>query len=175
MANNGVLTAFVIVTALAVVIQAGILMAMAVAARKTQTRALAIVEELRGTLGPMLATAKDLLEDTAPKIKNIASNLEHGSDVLKTQSDQLQAALDDLLQRSHKHVQHADMIVEEALDSVDHTRASITHLVAQPIKWASAISNGLRAAVENYMGRRGGNGSYASHGAYEEESEEIFD
>jgi ElaB/YqjD/DUF883 family membrane-anchored ribosome-binding protein len=176
MASNGVLTAFVIITALAVVMQACILLVMAIGARKTQTQAMAIVEELRASLTPILATTRQVLEDSAPKIKNITANLEHGSEVLRDQSDNLQAAMNDVVSRSRRHVEHADMIVAEALDTVDQTRASVSHLLAQPLKWATAITNGLRAGLENYMGRKRANGEgYATHAAYEPESEEIFD
>jgi len=177
-----VLTAFVVVTALAVVLQAGILMAMAIGARKTQERALAIVEELRTSIGPVLANTRDLLEDVAPRVKRITANLEETSEALRAQSNHLAAVTDDVLRRSQRHIAHADLIAGAALDTVDETRASLSRLVAMPLQWVTAIANGLRVGVETFVQRKaGGNpfadGFRAAHGVHDEdrEAEEIFD
>lgn len=182
MANNTVLTAFVIVTALAVVIQACILAAMAFAARKTQQQALAILQEVRGQLTPVLMSTRLILEDAAPKVKKITSNVEHTSDLLRQQTEHLHVALDDLIERSKRHVEHADIIVGDALNTVDQTRASVSTIIGQPLKWAMAVTNGLRAGLDSFLTRRGGGftaGFGAPHGmhvdAYEPEAEEVFD
>jgi ElaB/YqjD/DUF883 family membrane-anchored ribosome-binding protein len=176
------LTAFVVVTALAVVLQAAVLMAMAIGARKTQEHAMAMVEELRSTVLPILAITKDLLEDSAPRVKQITANLEHTSQRLSQQSDHLSVVVDDALRRTQRHVQHADMIVTETLDSVDDARSAVTQMVAQPLRWATAVANGLRVGVESFFARKTSSSPFAdgfraAHGADEtqNDAEEVFD
>jgi hypothetical protein len=124
-----------------------------------------------------------MIEDSAPKVKKITANLEHASEVLREQADHLHVVVDDLLDRSQRHVAHVDAIVGDTLNTVDHTRATVSVLIAQPLKWATAVSNGLRAGIDSFLSRRGGGafaaGLRAAHGAderaYEPEAEEIFD
>jgi hypothetical protein len=169
--GNTVITVFVVVTALAVVMQACILLAMAVAARKTQTRVLAIAEEIRGHLGPVLRTTRDLLDDSAPKIKAITANLEETSQMVRVQTIHLNHAMDDLLARSKQHVARVDGIVTDTLDSVEHARQTVTRVTDGPIRWVNAMSNGIQAAVARFVQQR-------RSSAVEQESfeqEEIFD
>jgi hypothetical protein len=171
--QSTLLTIFIVVTALAVVMQACILLAMAVAARKTQQRVLAIAEELRGHLGPILKTTRDVLEDSAPKIKTITANLEDTSHLVRVQTIHLNHAMDDLLARSREHVARVDGMVEDTLDSVDQARRTVTRVTEGPMRWVNAMSNGIQAAVARFVQQRRTAGSDVRAESFEEE--EIFD
>jgi hypothetical protein len=169
--QSTLLTIFIVVTALAVVIQACILLAMAIAARKTQQRVLVIAEELRGHLGPILKTTREVLEDSAPKIKTITANLEDTSHMVRVQTIHLNHAIDDLVERTQAHVARVDGMVAETLDSVDEARDAVTHMAERPLRWATAVSNGVRAALDRFFQQR--RASSVERETFAEE--EIFD
>jgi hypothetical protein len=169
--GNTVLTVFVVVTAVAVVMQACILLAMAVAARKTQTRVLAIAEEMRMHLGPILRTTREVLDDSAPKIKTITANLEETSHMVRVQTIHLNHAMDDLLARSKEHVARVDGMVEDTLNSVDQARQTVTRVTEGPLRWVHAMSNGIQAALARFLQQR--RGAAVEQEAFEQE--EIFD
>jgi hypothetical protein len=171
--SNTVLTVFIVVTALAVVLQACILLAMAVAARKTQTRVLAIAEELRGHLGPILTTTRQVLEDSAPKIKTITANLEETSHMVRVQTIHINHAIDDILARGREHAQRVDGMVDDTLDKVEHARQTVNRITDGPIRWVNAMSNGVRAAVDRFLQQRRPVTDFSASESFEEE--EIFD
>lgn len=170
--QSTLLTIFIVVTAVAVVMQACILLAMAIAARKTQTRVVAILEELRGHVGPILKTTREVLDDSAPKIKTITANLEDTSHLVRVQTIHLNHAMDDLLARSREHVARVDGMVTDTLDSVDQARRTVTRVSEGPMRWVTAMSNGIQAAVARFVQQRRGPVDVRAE-SFEEE--EIFD
>jgi methyl-accepting chemotaxis protein len=173
--GNTLLTIFIVVTALAVVMQACILLSMALAASKTQTRVLEILEEMRGNLNPIMRTTRELLDDSAPKIKSITTNLEETSQLVRVQTIHLNRTMDDLLERTHRHVERVDAMVDDTLDTVDEARTAATRIAERPLRWATAVTNGIWAAIDRYInrGQPPQQGFGVAHGAMDEE--EIFD
>ena len=66
---------FVGVTAAAVVIQAGILVALYVAVRKTTSRMETLATEVTAKVMPTVDTAQSMMVEWRPKIDTIASNV----------------------------------------------------------------------------------------------------
>ena len=76
---------FVGVTAAAVVIQAGILVALFVAVKKSTSRMEALATEVKTKVMPTVDTAQSMLVEWRPKIDNIASNVSETTTVVRGQ------------------------------------------------------------------------------------------
>ena len=161
MGSNPVLTVFVIVAACALVLQSCVLLAFAIGAGAAMKKIFALLNDLKGHLNPVLISSREILQDSAPKVKKITANLEQISDVVTEQTVHLNAVVDDVLRRSHAHIEQADAILGETLDTVEQTRASVTHAVMQPLKFAIALANGLATGVQTLF-RRDGRGNSAN-------------
>ena len=74
---------FVGVTAAAVVIQAGILVGLYVAVRKTSSRMEALATEVKDKVMPTADTAHAMLVDLRPKIETIATNVSESTTVIR--------------------------------------------------------------------------------------------
>jgi hypothetical protein len=185
MESNTVMTVFVAVAALAFLAQAVILLMIAVQGKKTQERVVAILEDLQGHARPVLSSARELLDDSVPKVKAITSNLAETSYVLRSQAIELNEALDDVVGRARAQAVRVDGMVTHTLDSVEHTRdrleRGVEQAVNRPVRMAQGVVNGVKAAIETLIrARQAGRPSGAVRPGFqshrpERETEEIFD
>jgi uncharacterized protein YoxC len=185
MESNTVMTVFVAVAALAFLAQAVILLVIAMQAKKTQERVLTIVEDLQGQVRPVLFSARELLDDSVPKVKAITANLTETSYILRAQAVELNEALDDVVGRARAQVVRVDGMVSETLDSVESAREKVEHgvgqLVDRPVRMATGMINGVKAAIETLLhGRRQAQAARAPGRARtdfsaDRDTEEVFD
>ena len=71
---------FIAVTTIAVAVQAGILVALYVAVRKSTERMEALATEVKTKVLPTVETAQSMLEELRPKIDVISTNFAESSD-----------------------------------------------------------------------------------------------
>jgi hypothetical protein len=149
------LTIFIAVTSAAVVIQAGILVAMYLAVRQTSARTEALVSEVRTKVLPTVETAQAILADLRPKVEGIVNNFNESSVMARNQMARLDATMSDLLDRARLQVIRADELVSRALDRVEETGDMVHKTVVSPVRQVSGVLQGLTAGLEFFFaGRR---------------------
>lgn len=145
---------FIGATAVAVVLQMFILLALVISVRKTASR----METLAGTLQsralPILETSNALLNDSRGKVETIVSNLADTTTTLKAQVARLDTTLTDIIDRTRLQVIRADDIVTRTLDSVEETTDIVQHTVVSPVRQISGIMQGLSVGVGAFFGNR---------------------
>ena len=154
MDNNVLLTIFIGFTAAAVVIQAGILVALYVSVRKSSTRMEALSTEVRTKAIPMVESANALLTELRPKIETIAENLSQTTTLVRSQVQRLDATVNDIIDRTRLQVIRADELVNRTLDKVEETTEMVHHTVVSPIRQVSGLVQGLSAGLQYFLGRR---------------------
>ena len=152
--NETVLTAFVIIAALAIVIQAGILAGMFFTMKKTSARMEDVAKKVEDRALPVLDSAKTILDDATPRLKEITTNMAEISTRLRGQTERMDATFSDLVDRTHLQVIRVDELVSRTLDKVEETTEMVQSTVITPVKQMSAIMQGLSVAVGAYLGRR---------------------
>jgi hypothetical protein len=149
------LTIFIAVTSAAVVIQAGILVAMYLAVRQTTARTEALANEVRTKVLPTVELAQSMLVDLRPKVENIVNNFSESSNMARNQMARLDATMSDLLDRARLQVIRADELVGRALDRVEETGDLVNKTVVSPVRQVSGLLQGLTAGLEFFFsGRR---------------------
>lgn len=149
------LTIFIAVTAAAVVIQAGILVAMYLAMRQTGARVEALADEVRTKVLPTAETAHSMLLELRPKIETVATNLADSSNTVRAQLQRLDATVNDVIDRTRLQVIRADEILGRTLDKVEATTDMVHKTVVSPLRQASGLMQGISAGVEFFFaGRR---------------------
>ncbi|MGH9498396.1 MAG: hypothetical protein ACRD3L_04590 [Terriglobales bacterium] len=149
------LTIFIAVTSAAVVIQAGILVAMYLAVRQTTARTEALANEVRSKVLPTVELAHSILEDLRPKVEGIVNNFTESSVIARNQMLRLDATMNDLLDRARLQVIRADELVGRALDRAEETGDLVNKTVVSPVRQVSGILQGLTAGLEFFFsGRR---------------------
>jgi len=143
---------FVGVTAAAVVIQAGILVALFVAVKKSTSRMEALATEVKTKVMPTVDTAQSMLVEWRPKIDNIASNVSETTTVVRSQVERLEATVTDIVDRTRLQVIRADELLNRTMDRIEETSDVVHRTVVSPVRQLSGIIQGLTAGLEFLLG-----------------------
>jgi hypothetical protein len=151
---NTLLIVFIVVTALAVVIQAGILAGMYVAMRKTSGKVELLAEEVRLKVIPTAVLAQDMIAELRPKLLTVADDVSTSTTMMRNQLERLDATLTDIVDRTRLQVIRADEFVNNTMDKLEETRDAVERTVISPVRQISGIMHGLSVGFEAFLGRR---------------------
>jgi hypothetical protein len=154
MENANLLVAFIVVTAFAVVIQAGILVALYLSIRKSSARMEALATEVKNRALPAVEAAHAVLVDLHPKLDSIADNLSHTTTLMRAQVERLDATVSDAIDRARLQVIRADELVNRTMDKVEETTEVVHKTVLSPLRRATGLMHGVGAGLEFLFGRR---------------------
>lgn len=154
MDTNLLLSISIACTTAAVIIQAGILIALYLAVRKTSERVEVLASEVKTKALPTIESANTLLSDLRPKIEVIAENLSQTTTMVRAQMQRLDATVNDVVDRTRLQVIRADELVNRTLDKVEQTTEMVHHTVVSPIRQVSGLLQGLTAGMEYFFGRK---------------------
>ena len=152
--NETVLTAFVIAACLAIMIQAGILVAMFLTVRKTGERMEAMAHSVESRALPLLDSARSILDESGPRLGEITANLAEISVTLKGQVSRIDATVNDLVDRTRLQAIRVDELVSRTMDKVEETTELIQSTVVIPVKQISGIMQGLSVGIGAFLHRR---------------------
>ncbi|HEX4068085.1 MAG TPA: hypothetical protein VHZ09_18850 [Acidobacteriaceae bacterium] len=139
---------FTIVAAVALLMQAFVLLGMLIAARLALRRAEELSRKAEEHALPALQTARQLLDDVAPKLRVAAQNLMEVSATLRTKSVTVTDAVDDLVKKTEVQVERVDEMVTGTLNSIAYATATVQKAVVTPVRQVSAVLSGLRAGFD---------------------------
>ena len=97
MENANLLIAFIAVTSAAVVIQAGILIAMYLSTRKTGAIVESMAAEVKERVLPTADLVKATLAELKPKIEVLVTNVADSSVMVRAQLERVDATLNDVM------------------------------------------------------------------------------
>jgi outer membrane murein-binding lipoprotein Lpp len=143
---------FVGVTTAAVVIQAGILVGLFVAVRKSTSRMEALAIEVKEKVLPTADTAQSIMKDLRPKIDTIATNVSETSTVVRGQLERIDATVSDVVDRTRLQVIRADELLNRTMDRIEETSEVVHRTVVSPVRQLSGLIQGLTAGVEFLFG-----------------------
>jgi hypothetical protein len=145
---------FIIFTAVAVIIQAGILVALFVVVRKTSGRVEKLASEVNTKALPLIETTQTLLVEVKPRVIDIVTNAEESARIARAQMERLDATVSDIVDRTRLQVIRADELVNRTMDRVEETTDMVHRTVVSPIRRLSGLVQGLSAGLEFFLGRK---------------------
>jgi hypothetical protein len=153
------ITIFVAITSAAVVIQAGILVAMFLALRKTSSKVEGLAEDFRTKVLPTAVIVHDMLEEFRPKLETTMSNITDTSTLLRAQIERLDATISDVMDRTRLQIIRADDMVTKTMDRVEDATDTVHRNVISPIRKISGVIQGLTVGLDFLMGPKRRKGS----------------
>jgi uncharacterized protein YoxC len=147
--NETLTTIFIIVTAVAVSLQALILLGLFIAVRKTVKAIRSDVEQLRTAATPILHHTKDFVTRVTPKLDAVAGDLVEMSRGLRAQSMEFQETATEILERVHRQTGRVDTMFTSTLDKVDKASTVVNDAVTVPLKHLTGITAFAKAALES--------------------------
>lgn len=152
--DNNLLTAFIALTAFAVLIQAGILVALYLAVRKSTARMEAMTLEMKDKAIPALETAQSMLVQLRPRIETMAVNLSESTTLVRSQIGRIDATLSDALDRTRLQVIRADELLNRTMDKVEETSEVVHKTVVSPLRQVSGLISAISTGVEVFLGQK---------------------
>jgi methyl-accepting chemotaxis protein len=149
------LSLFILLTGIAVMLQAGILLAMYVAMRKSSARIEAIATEVKLKVLPSVEQAQALLAELRPKLQTIAGNLEQTTTTVRSQVQRVDATINDVVDRARLQVIRTDELLSRTLDRVEQTSEMVHNTVISPVRQLSGLMQGITAGLEFLFSGRG--------------------
>jgi hypothetical protein len=152
---------FIAITAAAVLIQAGILVAMYLAVRQTSVRIETLSAEVRAKLMPAAEIMHSMLLEFRPHLETLVSNVSESSTMVRNQMERLDATVSDVIDRTRLQVIRADELLNRTLDRVESTTDLVHKTVVSPVRQFSGLVQGITTGLEFLIGskRRPRNGS----------------
>ena len=148
MDNQTLMSATFVAITIAVVIQAGVLIALYLAVRKSSARMEALAVEVKTKVLPTVETAQSMLVELRPKIETILGNFSDSSTMVRGQLGRLDATVNDVLDRTRLQVIRADELLNRTMDRVEETTEMVHKTVVSPVRQLSGLMQGLTVGLE---------------------------
>jgi ABC-type transporter Mla subunit MlaD len=152
--DNTVITIFVVVAAVAIVLQMVILFALYKGLRQTSERMEGIATRLEQQATPVLTTAAAILDDAKPKIAEITTNLAETTASVRTHVTQVGQATTEMVERARMQAARLDEFVSSAAQKVEATSELLQHKVFSPMKRVRAIISALNVGMSFFKSNR---------------------
>jgi hypothetical protein len=152
--DDTLLKVFIAVTTFAVVVQAGILVGLYVAVRKSTARMEALATEVKSRVLPTVETAQNLMVELRPKIDVISNNLAESSDLVRNQLGRLDATVTDVLDRARLQVIRADELLNRTMDKVEETSEVVHKTVISPLRQVNGLMAAISTGVDVFLGQK---------------------
>jgi hypothetical protein len=149
---SGWVEAFIVIAAVAIVLQLAVLFAMVMSIKKTTEHMEKMAAEVQARTLPILEMANSILSDTKPRLDIITNNLAETSVMMKKQMERLETTVDDIVDRTRLQVIRADELVTRTLDKVEETTETVHHTVISPVRKVSAVVQGITSAIGIFTG-----------------------
>jgi methyl-accepting chemotaxis protein len=157
-ALSGVLLALTIVIGVGVLAFIVVLAVLATALMRARKRIHRVVEQYETSIaphiGPMVSSARSLVDDLSPKVKHIAQNVVEVTDVLRSEAQHISVSVSDVVERTHHQAARVDHMVSSTLNGIGHATAAVQEGIAAPIRHLSGVLEGLRVGLGSLRRRR---------------------
>ncbi len=145
-----VMTAFVVIAAIALVVQAVMLAGTAKSARAIEER----MAKLAPKLEALAESSRAAIDEGRASMKEITLRTTEILDITQRQLNRVEVVLEDAASRARAQLDRAEMVVDDAMSRAQETVAAVHGGLMKPIREIHGVAAGLRAAVYYFM--RGG-------------------
>jgi hypothetical protein len=147
---------FVIATALAVVLQAVVLVVLFFQLLRTAKRVEEKVWDVNARLTRILSRVQLLVEDVSPRIAGIVADAAELSRLARGQAQKVDRILTESLERLRMQLIHVDQILTGAMEAVEEAGSKLRQTVWGPMVKATALVRGIQTGIEFFRAVRSG-------------------
>jgi ElaB/YqjD/DUF883 family membrane-anchored ribosome-binding protein len=138
-----VMTVFVIVAAIALLIQAAMLAGIYTASRGLQQN----VQRLMPKIESVLETSRQTIEDSRRQIADITSKTSEILDTTRKQVHRIDEFLDETAARARVQMDRAEMVLDDAMVRTQRTVAVVEGGILKPLMQIQGVAAGLKTAI----------------------------
>jgi hypothetical protein len=152
--DDNLLRIFIAVTTFAIVVQAGIMVGLYLAVRKSTAKMDALATEVKSKALPTMETVQSMLVEMRPKIDVMTTNFSESSALVRNQLGRIDAALTDALDRTRLQVIRADELLNRTMDKVEETSEIVHKTVISPLRQVNGLMAAISTGVEVFLGQK---------------------
>jgi uncharacterized protein YoxC len=169
---SGWVQAFIIIAAIAIVVQMAVLVAMFVQLKMSMQEFARIANDLQGRVDPILLRVNRILEDSEGRISSVMGDTAEITRLARGQAQKVDRVFTEALERLRIQVIRADQILTGALEVVDEAGTKFRNTLWGPIRQASAVMKGIKVGLD--MLRRQQNNKREPDADSVSQDEELF-
>ncbi len=141
------------VTAVAIVIQMIVLLALYVGMKRRSARIEALAAQVQTRAVPTLELAQSMLQEYRPKAETILNNVSAISTKVKDEITRLEGSVTDVVQRTHEQVVRVDELMTKTITRVENATDMVNHSVSVPIRHATGVLQGITTGLAVLFGK----------------------
>ncbi len=145
---------FVVVTALAIVVQAVVLIALFIQLRRTAARVEQVVTDLNTKLTPLISRVQILVDDVSPRISGIVADASEIARLARGEAQKVDRILSEALERLRMQLIHVDHVLTGAMEAVEEAGTHLRQTVWGPVVRATALIRGVQAGIDFFRSAR---------------------
>ncbi len=145
---------FVVVTAVAVVLQMGILLGLYLQFRRMNEHTTRIATDLHARITPILSRLQVLMEDAQPRITSMLSDAAEITHVARGQAQKVDRVFTEAADRLRVQLIRADRILTGALEAIEESGSKLRRTLWGPVHEASAFIKGVKTGLDFFRSRR---------------------
>jgi methyl-accepting chemotaxis protein len=146
---------FIALTGIAVLLQAGVLIAIFVVLKKTSSKMEVLAEEVKTKVLPTIAQAEAMLTEIRPKVEAIAEQVKDSTTMVRNQVERVDATVNDVVDRARLQIIRTDELFTRTLNRVERTSDIVHRTVISPVRQVSGLMQGLTVGLEFLFAGRG--------------------
>jgi hypothetical protein len=146
---------FVVVAALAIVVQTAMLTALFVQMKRLSERLERFTGDLETRLTPILSRVQYFIEDTQPKISEMVADAAHVVYLARAQAQKVDRVFTEASDRLRGQLVRGDRILTGALEAMEDAGSKFSHNVWRPVQKVSALMQGIKVGIDLLRSRRG--------------------
>jgi hypothetical protein len=144
----GWMPVFVAVTALAIVLQAFVLILLFVQLRRTAAKVEQIVADLNTKVTPLISRVQILVDEVSPRITGIVADASGVTRLARSEAQKVDRILSEALERLRLQLIHVDHILTGAMEAVEEAGSHLRQTVWGPVVRATALIRGVQAGID---------------------------
>lgn len=171
---SGWVEAFIIIAAIAIVVQMAILVAMFVQLKMSMQEFTRIANDLQGRVDPILLRVNRILEDSEGRISSVMGDTAEITRLARGQAQKVDRVFTEALERLRIQVIRADQILTGALEVVDEAGTKFRNTLWGPIRQASAVMKGIKVGLDKLRRQQNNKREPEADGDSVSQDEELF-
>lgn len=151
---QGWVEAFIVIAAVAIVIQMGVMVGMYFQFKQTSEQMTRIVRDIDSRLSPILLRMNRILEDSEDRITSIVGDAAEITRIARGQAQKVDRVFTDAVERLRIQVVHADQILTGALEVIEDTGSRVRRTLTGPVMQVSAVLKGIKVGLDFIRGQQ---------------------
>lgn len=168
MLHDIVLTIFVAITAIAFVVEAGVMVGMYTMLGKFRREFESIRTDMLPRVDSLVQSVSDIVSNSREPIRSITANTAEVTRIVRERADYVDAVITEVADMTRAQALRLDQLVTGLTQRAQSTADVVERGIVTPVQEVSAVVKGIRAGLDSLLGRR------APHNSEIAQEEQMF-